>query len=198
MNTARNLLQDLGLPTGDRYDLPSSALRFPDGAHYRVEIPSVEGPEAFRAVIDTAASLGVTIHRVSQGSGIMLLSDAELRHGSTRPRTRYRSLVIHRAARGLGRHSTVTYARWEAARLATYWHGSTRLRLQRCRTGSELRCARRFIRRRGANVAARPSARTWSFARRFGCQRLGTAWCSQPDRHQIDGRSRVEYNQCRL
>src|SRR5579859_3066774 len=79
MNTARNLLQDLGLPTGDRYDLPSSALRFPDGAHYRVEIPSVEGPEAFRAVIDTAASLGVTIHRVSQGSGIMLLSDAELR-----------------------------------------------------------------------------------------------------------------------
>ena len=32
-----------------------------------------------RAVIDAGQSLGVTVHRVSQGSGIMLLSDAEVR-----------------------------------------------------------------------------------------------------------------------
>ena len=31
-------------------DLPTSAKRFPDGAQYRVEIPSVEGPEALEAV----------------------------------------------------------------------------------------------------------------------------------------------------
>ncbi|MHB8629203.1 MAG: hypothetical protein ACYDBJ_20485 [Aggregatilineales bacterium] len=79
MNKARQLLQDLGLPSGDCYDLPSSPLRFPDGAHYRIEIPSVEGPDAMRAVVESAQSLGVTVHRVSQGSGIMLLSDAELR-----------------------------------------------------------------------------------------------------------------------
>lgn len=79
MDTARQLLQDLGLPSGDRYDLPSSSLRFPDGAHYRIEIPSVEGPDAMRAVIESAQSLGVIVHRVSQGSGIMLLSNAELR-----------------------------------------------------------------------------------------------------------------------
>ncbi len=78
MDTARRLLQDLGLPPADRYDLPSSPLRFPDGAHYRFEIPSVEGPTALRAVIDAAQSLGVRLHRVSQGSGIMLLSDAEI------------------------------------------------------------------------------------------------------------------------
>lgn len=78
METARRLLQDLGLPPGDRYDLPSSSQRFPDGAQYRVEIPSVEGPTALRAVIDTAQALGVRIHRVSQGSGIMLLSDTEI------------------------------------------------------------------------------------------------------------------------
>jgi len=76
---SQNLLNDLGLPPGDRHDLPSSPLRFPDGAHYRVEIPSVEGPAALRAVIETAQSLGVTLHRVSQGSGIMLLRDAEIR-----------------------------------------------------------------------------------------------------------------------
>jgi hypothetical protein len=78
METARRLLQELGLPPGDRYDLPSSPLRFPDGAQYRIEIPSVEGPNALSAVIETADKLGVTVHRASQGSGIMLLSDAEL------------------------------------------------------------------------------------------------------------------------
>jgi hypothetical protein len=75
---AKRLLQDLGLPPGDRYDLPSSPLRFPDGAQYRVEIPSVEGPAALQAVIDAAQSLGVPLHRVSQGSGIMALTDAEI------------------------------------------------------------------------------------------------------------------------
>lgn len=79
MDIAQTLLQMLGLPEGDRYDLPSSPLTFPDGAHYRVEIPSVEGPAAFHAVIEASQSRGIPLHRVSQGSGIMLLSDAEIR-----------------------------------------------------------------------------------------------------------------------
>ncbi len=79
MSTAKHLLRELGLPDGDRYDLPTSTARFPDGAHYRIEIPSVEGPAAMAAVIETAQQVGVTIHRVSQGSGMMLLTDGELR-----------------------------------------------------------------------------------------------------------------------
>ncbi|HRW49313.1 MAG TPA: hypothetical protein P5333_17475 [Caldilinea sp.] len=79
MSTAKRLLRDLNLPDGDRYDLPTSTARFPDGAHYRIEIPSVEGPAAMAAVIESAQRYGVTIHRVSQGSGMMLLTDAELR-----------------------------------------------------------------------------------------------------------------------
>jgi hypothetical protein len=78
MKRAQALLRELGLPEGDRYDLPTSTASFPDGAHYRVEIPSVEGPAAFRAVIEAAEESGIPIHRVSQGSGIMLLSDAEI------------------------------------------------------------------------------------------------------------------------
>lgn len=78
MNTAQRLLRDLGLPEGDRHDMPSSTQTFPDGAHYRVEIPSVEGPEAFRAVIEAAQTYGIPVQRISQGSGIMLLSDAEI------------------------------------------------------------------------------------------------------------------------
>ncbi|HUB69080.1 MAG TPA: hypothetical protein VL984_01525 [Acidimicrobiales bacterium] len=52
--------------------------RFPDGAHFRVEIPSVEGPEALAAVVEEAERLGTTVNRVSQGSGMMLLTEREL------------------------------------------------------------------------------------------------------------------------
>ena len=57
---------------------PASQGRFPDGAHYRIEIPSVEGPAVLRAVVAAAAERGVTVNRVSQGSGAMMLSGAEL------------------------------------------------------------------------------------------------------------------------
>jgi hypothetical protein len=75
---ARELLGSLRLPTGDLYDLPDSEKRFPDGAQYRVEIPSVEGPRVLEAVLDEAQKRGVRLHRVSQGSGIVLLTDAEI------------------------------------------------------------------------------------------------------------------------
>lgn len=79
MNRARQLLHDLNLPTGDRYDLPTSPRTFGDGGHYRIEIPSVEGPAALEAVLDEARRRAVRLHRVSQGSGMMLLTEAELR-----------------------------------------------------------------------------------------------------------------------
>jgi hypothetical protein len=56
-----------------------SAARFPDGAHFRIEIPSVEGPRVLEAVLDAATRHEITVQRVSQGSGAMLLRLAELR-----------------------------------------------------------------------------------------------------------------------
>jgi hypothetical protein len=56
----------------------ASAARFPDGAHFRIEIPSVEGPAVFLTVVEAAVAAGVTVNRVSQGSGAMLLAEAEL------------------------------------------------------------------------------------------------------------------------
>ena len=53
--------------------------RFADGAHFRIEIPSVENPDALRAVVDEARERKVPIHRVSQGSGAMLLTSDDLR-----------------------------------------------------------------------------------------------------------------------
>lgn len=75
---ARRHLTGLGLPDRDLGELPSSARRFADGAQYRIEIPSVEGPEPFRAVVDAAKERELRVHRISQGSGMMLLTDAEI------------------------------------------------------------------------------------------------------------------------
>jgi hypothetical protein len=67
----------MNLPPRDAYDLPTSAKRFADGGQYRIEIPSCEGPKAMQAVVDEAAARRIAIHRVSQGSGIMLQTDNE-------------------------------------------------------------------------------------------------------------------------
>ncbi|TML71187.1 MAG: hypothetical protein E6G14_03105 [Actinobacteria bacterium] len=52
--------------------------RFQDGLRYRIEIPSVEGPDVMRAVLEEAETRGVPVRRVSQGSGVMMLTDAEI------------------------------------------------------------------------------------------------------------------------
>ncbi|MDA8296228.1 MAG: U32 family peptidase [Actinomycetota bacterium] len=55
-----------------------SSRRFGDGAPWRIEIPSVEGPAAFSAVVDEARRCDIRIDRISQGSGISQLSDEAL------------------------------------------------------------------------------------------------------------------------
>jgi Peptidase family U32 len=79
MTKSSTVLSRFKLPTRDAYDLPSSLKRFPDGGQYRIEIPSTEGPRAIEAVMETATALGVPIHRISQGSGVMLQTDDEIR-----------------------------------------------------------------------------------------------------------------------
>ncbi|HEX7755527.1 MAG TPA: U32 family peptidase [Niabella sp.] len=79
MKESRAFLQRLGYPGGDLYHLPDSAKRFPDGAQYRVELPSVEGPKALEALLEEADQHGLLVHRISQGSGIMLLTDHEIK-----------------------------------------------------------------------------------------------------------------------
>lgn len=78
MSETRRFLESIGLPPGDLNELPDSPKRFADGAQYRVEIPSTEGPRCLEAVLDEAERRGVTVHRVSQGSGVFLQTDAEL------------------------------------------------------------------------------------------------------------------------
>ncbi|GAB3943495.1 hypothetical protein GCM10029976_066200 [Kribbella albertanoniae] len=73
LREAHALLADRGFHPGG-----ASTSTFADGAPYKVEIPSCEGPRVFEAVLDEAAQRAVTIDRVSQGSGVMMLTDAEI------------------------------------------------------------------------------------------------------------------------
>ena len=79
MAEARRYLAGLGLPDRDLGELPTSPKRFADGAQFRVEIPSVEGPGPFRAVVEAAGERDLRVHRISQGSGMLLLTDDEIR-----------------------------------------------------------------------------------------------------------------------
>ncbi|MDD1775421.1 MAG: peptidase, partial [Methanobacterium sp.] len=55
-----------------------SRLRFPDGAQYRFEVPGIQKPEPMASLLDAAEDYGVTLHRVTQTRGIMLLTDSEI------------------------------------------------------------------------------------------------------------------------
>jgi peptidase U32-like protein len=79
MRDIETILNELRLPARDANDLPPSGKRFSDGGQYRIEIPSCEGPAAMEAVVDEARERSVPLHRVSQGSGIMLQTDDEIR-----------------------------------------------------------------------------------------------------------------------
>ncbi|MFI5729979.1 U32 family peptidase [Kribbella sp. NPDC051587] len=73
LREAHALLADRGFRAGG----PSTAT-FADGTPYKVEIPSCEGPRVMAAVLEEAATRGVKVDRVSQGSGVMMLTDAEI------------------------------------------------------------------------------------------------------------------------
>lgn len=87
MSTRQESVRGTGSPRGtdvlERYvgrlgEPQVSPHRFPDGAHVRIEIPSVENPSALRAVVEEAQRHELVVHRVSQGSGAMLLSKGDL------------------------------------------------------------------------------------------------------------------------
>ncbi|MEW2355023.1 hypothetical protein [Spirillospora sp. NPDC029432] len=70
-------LRDLGFPPRPEL-VPSSVARFPDGGTWRTELPSCEGPAVLDAVLAESERLAVPLHRISQGSGVWMLTDAEI------------------------------------------------------------------------------------------------------------------------
>jgi hypothetical protein len=57
-------VENMDLPSKDRYDLPSSDKMFPDGAHWRTEISGIETAAVLEAALDEARKRKITIHRI--------------------------------------------------------------------------------------------------------------------------------------
>lgn len=79
MKETREFLKSIGLPGGDAYDLPDSQKRFQDGGQYRFEVPGIQGPGAMKSLLEQLEVYGISIHRVTQTKGIMLLLDEEIK-----------------------------------------------------------------------------------------------------------------------
>lgn len=75
----REFLKKIGLPGGDAFDLPSSDKKFPDGADYRIEVPTINSVEAVAALLDEAGKLKITINRVDETYGIFRYTKSEIR-----------------------------------------------------------------------------------------------------------------------
>ena len=75
----RKYLKQINMPTGDLFDMPTSAARFPDGGAYRIEVPTVNSAEAVGALLDTATKNNITINRVTETYGMFRHTREELK-----------------------------------------------------------------------------------------------------------------------
>lgn len=78
MKETREFLKSIGMPEGDAYNLPTSEKRFHDGGQYRFEVPGIQGPKVMEALLDEMDKYEISLHRVTQTKGIMLLTDNEI------------------------------------------------------------------------------------------------------------------------
>lgn len=75
----RQYLARIGMPTGDLFDMPSSTQRFPDGAAFRIEVPTVNTVDAVDALLNQATKNGIVINRVTETYGMFRHTREELR-----------------------------------------------------------------------------------------------------------------------
>lgn len=70
-DATRSFLKKMGLPSGDRYDLPTSKATFVDGAHFRVEVPTVNSFASACTLLEESEKIGLSVNRISETYGMM-------------------------------------------------------------------------------------------------------------------------------
>ena len=66
----REYVKKKGFPPGDVYDLPTSQDRFPDGAQYRIEVPTINTSAAMRKLLETVEKYDSIIHRIDAAQSL--------------------------------------------------------------------------------------------------------------------------------
>lgn len=99
---------------------PDAVRRFSDGADYRIEIPTVNSVDTFRAILGQARHLGVRINRVTETLGLFRHTEQEIREYVTLARDAMVDLVFSvgpRATYDTGASSLTDQGRYVAYRL---------------------------------------------------------------------------------
>jgi len=80
MDKVAGIMEKYGIPGRDAYDLPSSPLTFPDGAHCRMEVSGIERPSTMKAALDEMKKRKVPLHKlICTVMGASFLDRGELR-----------------------------------------------------------------------------------------------------------------------
>jgi hypothetical protein len=74
----RAQLKLLGLPGGDALANETSELRFADGCHFRIEVPTVNSASAAEILLSESHRRGFTINRITETRGMSRHTDAEI------------------------------------------------------------------------------------------------------------------------
>lgn len=77
-STTRKQLSELGLPDSDT-EPSDSALVFPDGGHYRIEVPTVNSADAAARLLAESRRRGFTINRLTETFGMFRHTADEVR-----------------------------------------------------------------------------------------------------------------------
>ncbi len=75
----RDYLKKIGMPESDLWDMPSSTQRFPDGAAFRIECPTINTADAAASLLDTATKNGIVINRVTETYGMFRHTREEIK-----------------------------------------------------------------------------------------------------------------------
>lgn len=75
----RIFLESIDLPSGDLYNLPSSEHRFPDGADFGIEVPTVNNLTTAQALLEECEYLDVTVNRIVETYGMFRHTKAEIK-----------------------------------------------------------------------------------------------------------------------
>ena len=80
MRNMKDIMTKYGVPARDVYELPTSSLKFADGANFRMEISGIERPSTMEAMLNEMEKRNVSIHKaICTVMGATLLDKSELR-----------------------------------------------------------------------------------------------------------------------